>query len=147
MSRSYVTTFGAMIALGCALSGCAGNSQASGPAAPTSAPAAPMAANDASAGKSVCIMNHEIDHTTIVDDRTILFYMKGRKIIWKNTLPFDCPELKIQDGFAYETSIDQICSNLLTIHVIEHGGGPRFGAVCQLGEFTPYTPPPKPSSG
>ena len=104
----------------------------------------PQAAGTRAAG-NVCIQTYQIDHTTIPDDSTILFHMKGGKI-WKNSLSFRCPDLKFQGGFQYSTDISEICSNLQTIRVIEQGGGPgpRFGAVCQLGEFTPYTPPPKP---
>ncbi len=139
MSRPYVRTLCAAAALGCAaLAGCTNTGQ------PETAAARPMPA--AAKGNNVCIQTYQIDHTTIPDDNTILFHMKGGRI-WKNTLPYRCPDLKFQGGFQYTTDIDEICSNLQTIRVINQGGGPFLGSVCQLGEFTPYTPPPKPSSG
>ena len=88
------------------------------------------------ANKGTCIFAHEIDHTRIVDKNTILFYMVGGKI-WKNALTVPCLALTSQDGFAYEPKVDRLCSNLEHIHVL------RSGSVCLLGEFTPYTPPPK----
>lgn len=112
----------------------------------TDKPAPAANAQPASGGKEVCLQTYLIDHTEIPDDSTILFYMKGGKI-WKNTLPYRCTGLKIEGGFQYTTDINEICSNLETIRVIEQGGGPRLGAVCQLGEFTPYTPPAKANSG
>jgi len=110
---------------------------------PQTASSAP--AQSAASRKQVCIDTYRIDHTQVVDDRTILFHMVDHSI-WKNTLSFPCPDLKFQGGFLYSTDIDEICSNLQTIRVIEQGGGPLLGAVCQLGEFTPY-PPPKPVGG
>lgn len=148
MTRFRDTAARATIATGCALmlglAGCAKNQDQAPPSGqmmPSGQAAAPAAA------KGVCIQTYMIDHTDIPDDSTILFHLRGGKI-WKNSLPFPCPDLKFQGGFQYTTDIDEICSNLQTIRVIEQGGGgPRFGAVCQLGEFTPYVPPPKANAG
>ena len=102
--------------------------------------ASPQAGTQTAA--NVCIQTYAIDHTSVPDDSTILFYMKGGKV-WKNSLPYRCPDLKFEGGFQYTTDINELCSNVQTIRVIEQGGGPRLGAVCALGEFTPYTPPAK----
>jgi hypothetical protein len=84
----------------------------------------------------VCIWTNRIDHTTIEGGgKAIIFYMRDGKA-WKNTLLSRCPELKF-NGFAYETHDGQICSNMQSIRVI------HSGAVCMLGNFEPYTPPPK----
>lgn len=80
----------------------------------------------------VCLEVSRIDHTHVVDPRTILFYMRGGAI-WKNTLPAACPDL-IFNGFAFATSIDEICSNMQSFRVL------YSGEVCMLGTFTPYTP-------
>ena len=81
----------------------------------------------------VCINTMQIDHTTVPDPRTILFYMRGGKI-WKNALRNDCIGLKFY-GFAYQaTPPNQICGNMQTIRVLQ------IGSVCMLGAFTPYTP-------
>lgn len=93
-------------------------------------------AADGSAKANVCLDITRIDHTTVPDSRTILFYMQDRKI-WKNTLRNDCVGLTYY-GFAYEpTPPNQICGNLQTIRVVHDG------TVCMLGAFEPYTPPPK----
>jgi len=117
------------------LAGCAHKEAGTAEAGATAA-AAPQP------GNNVCIQTYLIDHTEVLDDNTILFYMRGREV-WKNSLPYRCFGLKSSGGFQYETSINQICSNLQTIRVIEQGGGPRLGATCMLGAFTPYTPPSK----
>jgi hypothetical protein len=138
MQDARTTKIGRMTAGSCAIACVALLSLAS-----CTPPAGSSATASAGGGKSVCINTYEIDHTQVVNDSTILFYMLNRKV-WQNNLPFPCPELYSEGGFAYSTDINQICSNLQSIRVIEQGGGPRFGAVCQLGEFVPYVPPPKP---
>jgi hypothetical protein len=90
----------------------------------------------ASAKKEVCIQMPFVDHTTVLSDSEILFYMKDRKI-WKNTLPKACPGLKFEKGFSQVLRGDTICSNMHVIRVL------NSGTPCSLGEFTPYTTPPK----
>ena len=75
-----------------------------------------------------------IDHTKIVDAQTILFFMRDGKI-WKNTLKGPCRGLLFH-GFSFLTRQDEVCANAQAIQVIE------TGQVCQLGDFTAYTPPP-----
>ena len=90
---------------------------------------------DATATKGVCLTSYQVDHTKIVDDSTIIFYMKNGKA-WKNTLPHKCNGLKFANGFSYNQSNDnQICANLEMITVINQG------TTCGLGEFEPFTPP------
>jgi hypothetical protein len=90
-------------------------------------------------GNGVCLDKGQIDHTDILTDGAILFYMKAGKI-WQNTLRFDCTGLKLENGFSYENDANEVCSNQQTIRVL------RTGAYCELGQFTPFTPPalPKP---
>lgn len=85
----------------------------------------------------VCLLTYMIETTKIVDPQTILFYMRDRKI-WKNTLPYRCPGLAF-NGFVYVTSVDEICGNMQRIRVLQSG------EICELGPFTPYTPPAAPS--
>ncbi len=88
--------------------------------------------------KMICIDTQRIKNTRVPDPRTILFYMNDGKI-WKNTLLDYCPGLTFH-GFVYTpTPPSRLCSNLETIRVLESG------SICRLGEFTPYTPPPKPA--
>lgn len=74
-----------------------------------------------------------IDHTHVVDARTILFYLRDGRIL-KNTLATPCPGLMFH-GFAFLTRADEICSNSQGIRVLV------TEQVCQLGAFSPYTPP------
>jgi hypothetical protein len=92
----------------------------------------------AASAPSVCLEPSRIDHTTVLDDKTILFKMRDGTI-WRNDLPQKCYSLKIENGFAYEVQGDSICSNLQTIRVL------RSHNTCFLGAFTPYTPPAPPS--
>lgn len=96
----------------------------------------------AEAPKTVdCLDLIQIDRTQVLDDQTILFHMKNRKI-WKNTLPYRCPQLGFEKAFKYKTSIGRIC-NVDMITVLHTGGGIMEGATCGLGTFEAYTPPPK----
>ena len=99
------------------------------------APALASAAEPQKPG-DVCLDAGHIDHTVVVDDQTILFYMRGGKV-WQNTLRQACPSLKFERAFSEEIRGDAICSNRQLIRVLQ------TGAVCSLGAFTPYSPPPK----
>ncbi|MDB5366395.1 MAG: hypothetical protein JWM77_2322 [Rhodospirillales bacterium] len=76
----------------------------------------------------VCLQLSSIDHTQVVDDRTILFHMRDRTT-YRNVLPATCAGLKFEDGFSYATSINQLCSNVEIIRVL------RRGTTCGLGAF------------
>jgi hypothetical protein len=99
-------------------------------------PAPTLAADEA--GKPVCLDVNRIDHTQVLNSSQILFYMYGKKV-WLNTLSYPCTTLTRQEGFAWESSVTRYCDNLEIIRVI------RTGQVCQLGAFTPYEKPAKPS--
>lgn len=90
------------------------------------------------ATKSVCIKADEVDHTKVLNDRQILFYMRGKQV-WLNTLQARCSTLPIQDGFAMAANYSEFCANAQSIRVL------RTGQFCQLGEFTPYQKPAGPS--
>jgi hypothetical protein len=83
----------------------------------------------------VCLRPSDISNTTIIDDSTILFRMKGGKI-WKNELEGKCFGLKIEGGFSYEVRGDAICGNQQPIKVL------RSMTHCMLGAFTAYVEPP-----
>jgi hypothetical protein len=85
-----------------------------------------------------CINLNQIDRTDVVDDDTILFYMRG-KDIYENDLPNKCPELRSEDRFMYRTSTSQLC-NVDTITVLNDlGFGFMPGATCGLGKFAPIS--------
>ena len=80
----------------------------------------------------VCLNSYYIDHTTVVDAKTILFRMKNGTV-WRNTLHTSCSGL-LFNGFAYTLQTLEICDNLQTIHIL------RTGEVCVLGKFSPELP-------
>lgn len=98
-------------------------------AVPSFASAAPPAVP----GSKSCIELVRIDHTEVIDDSTILFYMKGGDIM-QNKMPYRCFGLRFEDGFSYATSLPQLCSSDI-IKVL------RRGTACGLGQFTPYEKP------
>jgi hypothetical protein len=87
-----------------------------------------------------CVSLQRIWRTDIIDSSNIVFYMRDRTI-FLNTLPHKCPGLRSHDGFAYKTSINQLC-NVDTITVIR-GGNPSSpaarGSTCGLGMFRPVS--------
>ena len=90
------------------------------------------------AAAPVCLTSYLIDHTSVQKDaRTILFYMKDGRV-FANTLVSACPGLHFH---GYVMNIpggnETICSNQQSIRVLV------TNEVCQMGEFTPYTPAPK----
>ncbi len=91
-----------------------------------------------SGGNGVCLPATQIDHTDILTDDAIVFYMKSGKP-YLNKLTFACPSLKMEDGFAFVADFSEICSNSQTIRVL------RSGNFCELGQFTPYDPAAKPA--
>jgi hypothetical protein len=94
-------------------------------------PAAAQAGN-------VCLTASHIDHTYAPSDDTLLVYMQNREI-WKNTLKAPCQGLKFENAIKWEIRGDEVCSNMQSFSVLHQGN------FCFLGEFTRYTPPPKPA--
>ncbi len=83
-----------------------------------------------------CISLRNIRNTRIVNDRTIDFHMGGGKV-YRNTLPYSCSSLVIEDRFSYRTSMSQLC-DVDIIHVLHsYGGRMQEGAGCGLGKFQP----------
>lgn len=91
---------------------------------------------------SICLNAGDIDQLTFPDDKTILFHMRGGKVrIWRNDLPYTCHGMKFQGGIAWEIRGGEICSHMQTFWVLERW------TPCMLGDFSPYTPPPKDAEG
>lgn len=85
-----------------------------------------------------CVRLQQIDRTEVVDDSTILFYMRDGRIL-RNNLPQRCPDLKNQDQFMYRVSLPSLCD--LDIITVLNRIGPGFmpGASCGLGKFQPIS--------
>jgi hypothetical protein len=84
----------------------------------------------------VCLQTFLIDHTHVVDPKTILFYMRDGTV-WRNALIGTCPGLMF-NGFVYVTPENDICAKQQSIRVLVTRD------VCMLGEFTRYVRPAAP---
>lgn len=81
-----------------------------------------------------CISVSRLRTTYVVDDRTVLFYMRGGDI-YRNVLRYDCPRLKLESRFSYRVFANRLC-NVDTITVLERfGGSLSRGVSCGLGKF------------
>ncbi|MHA6718833.1 DUF6491 family protein [Sphingomonas sp. RS6] len=89
------------------------------------------------AGKPVsCLSLSRIRDTKVRDDRTIDFVTSGGQV-YRNTLPNACPQLGFEKRFAYQTTLNQICSvDLITVLIPPDLSR---GVTCGLGEFQPVT--------
>jgi hypothetical protein len=85
-----------------------------------------------------CISNTRIRTTEILDDRTILFYLRGGRV-YRNFLDQECPGLERSGRFITQTQTSRLCDtdNLTVLDQF----GSRFdpGFTCRLGEFHPIT--------
>jgi hypothetical protein len=79
-----------------------------------------------------CVSLTNLDRTDIIDDRNILFYMRGTEI-YLNQLPHRCSGLRMADGFSYRRTINRLC-HVDLIRPIPLGGM-RGGISCGLGTF------------
>jgi hypothetical protein len=85
-----------------------------------------------------CLSVSNIDKTKVLDDQTILFYMRGKRA-FRNYLPRKCPGLDREERFMYETRSNRLCS-VDTITVLEQWNSRlQPGFSCRLGEFHPLT--------
>jgi hypothetical protein len=99
---------------------------------------AAAAAEDIDREPVKCISPTRIDRTEIIDERTVLFYMRGNDI-YRNQLPRDCPQLVREKRFSYELATNRLC-DVDVITVLEFWGTElRKGVSCGLGLFYPIT--------
>jgi hypothetical protein len=82
-----------------------------------------------------CLNLMQIDHTRVIDDQNILFYMRNGDI-YLNRLSHPAPELDHQP-FMYRTTVGRICKGEI-ITVLENWSfGFTQGASTTLGRFEP----------
>ena len=85
-----------------------------------------------------CITISNIRDTAVVDDSTILFYMRGgSKVTYRTSLNMACPNLARENRFAYKVPINRLCSSDLITVLEQSGVGLREGFTCRLGLFYP----------
>lgn len=85
-----------------------------------------------------CISLNRIQSSTVIDDRRILFEMRGGDF-YLNELPHKCPGLDFEEAFMYRTSIGQLCDMDIVTVLINAGFGLQSGASCGLGMFQPIS--------
>lgn len=83
-----------------------------------------------------CLQISRIRQTKVVDDKTIIFQMRGG-VDYENRMANRCPGLRAYRSFGYAPTANNVC-DLDTITVFENG---RRGATCGLGKFVEYVPP------
>ena len=85
-----------------------------------------------------CISLNRIDRTEVIDDRTIIFHMRGGAI-FLNHLARECPGLKREERFMYSPTSNRLC-DVDTVTVLEQWGfGLTRGFTCSLGPFHPIS--------
>lgn len=78
-----------------------------------------------------CVNRSRIRRTEVLNDYTILFHMRGRKI-YKNELPYRCFGLGFNESFSYSLSTNLLCNvDIITVFNSSRISGPS----CGLGEF------------
>ncbi|MEM7665173.1 MAG: hypothetical protein AAF250_04905 [Pseudomonadota bacterium] len=83
-----------------------------------------------------CINRSQIRQTRVRSDQVIDFEMRGGRV-FRSVLPNSCPRLGFEEGFTYNTSINQLCNTEIIFVLEQFGGQIRRGAGCGLGEFVP----------
>lgn len=81
-----------------------------------------------------CIVLRRIDTTSVIDDRTVLFYMRGGEV-YENRLDRVCPRLERAGRFSYRVATGRLCQND-TITVFDPFDLAP-GVTCGLGDFRP----------
>ena len=100
--------------------------------------AAVSPASDEADESKRCINSRVIKSTDVVNDRNIIFYMRGSKI-FLNTLPKPCKGLSRERRFTYVSHSRSLC-RLDRISVLKDSGfGAYAGRSCKLGRFLPVT--------
>jgi len=81
-----------------------------------------------------CLNLRMVRRTDVVDDRNILFYMRGGDV-YHNILPRACSGLAREDRFSYKTSLGKLCQidNIRVLY--DDPFGLREGISCSLGYF------------
>lgn len=113
-------------------------SAAMGVAIPAAAQDEDPVSDDVDDGARSCISLRTIRRTEIIDDRNILFHMRG-STVYHNILPRQCGGLARENRFSYKTTIGRLCSLDLITVLYSDPFGLREGNSCQLGMFHEIT--------
>jgi hypothetical protein len=89
-------------------------------------------------GGERCLNTRRISRTKVVDDRTIIFYMRGRET-YVNILPRACNGLRRENRFSYQAQSSRLCDIDGIVVLYQAGATMRAGASCKLGLFHEIT--------
>ncbi len=85
-----------------------------------------------------CISTSRLRDTHIIDDRTMLFYIRGGDV-YVNQFRHECRGLKREGRFSYRSSVNRLCGTD-SIRVLHYfGGNLEPGIACGLGQFFPVS--------
>ncbi|MBQ0797116.1 DUF6491 family protein [Zhongshania sp.] len=85
-----------------------------------------------------CVNLRRIDQLEVIDNRSILFFMKGKQI-YLNDLPRPCNGLSRHETIMYKTSLNELCNVDIITVLNSVGSGFLPGISCGLGNFYPIT--------
>ena len=91
-------------------------------------------APDESVASERCISLSRLRNTEVVNERNILFHMRGNKT-YRNVLPRRCPSLRDNRSFSYRANMNRLCDNDLVTVLMDGGVGQMRGPSCGLGKF------------
>jgi len=83
-----------------------------------------------------CVELFRLDHTKVVDDETILFYLHGGDI-YLNRLSHPAAGLRPNKPFMYKTSIGRLCNHDIITVLELWDFGYTEGGSSALGKFLP----------
>jgi hypothetical protein len=83
-----------------------------------------------------CVDLMRIDRTEVVDNDTVLFYMRNGTV-FRNELRHSCPTLGFEERFMYRTTLTQLCDIDVITVLQDVGFGFMPTASCGLGKFEP----------
>jgi hypothetical protein len=92
-------------------------------------------ADDAPSVAQRCIRVDQIDQTRIVDERSILFFMRNKTVL-QNVLPHRCSGLRTSDRIKYDVVADRLCANEVITQLVDVGTYSP-GVRCSIGMFVP----------
>ena len=81
-----------------------------------------------------CVQSRMIRSTTVINDRNIVFYMRGSKI-YLNTLPAACRGLAREGRFSYVSHTSRLCKSDRINVINDSGFGIQQGRSCKLGQY------------
>ena len=105
----------------------------------SNADAAAAAIDDLDREGERCISVSRIRDTHVVDDKTVLFYMRGGSEIYRNELRYECRGLERENSFSYRVIANRLCSTDSIRVLRQFGSSLDAGISCGLGLFFPIS--------